>query len=67
MIRKKNMHLDFKNGSLKRVFYINVSPFPTGSEAEIREEMEWFMRQVQMSLRIPVECFENVPANVQVR
>jgi len=54
MIRKRIVYLDFKNNSLKRVFFIKS---PGGSGFHDREEMEWFMRQIQMSLRNPSECF----------
>jgi hypothetical protein len=53
MIRKKIKRLDFKTNSLKHIFYIEISDNPSID----REYMEWFMRQVQMSLRIPAQYF----------
>jgi len=53
MIRKKIKRLDFKTNSLKLIFYIEISHNPSID----REYMEWFMRQVQMSLRIPTQYF----------
>jgi hypothetical protein len=52
MIRKKIKRLDFGSNSLKQIFYIQISDEPIN-----RETMERFMRQVQMSLRIPAQYF----------
>lgn len=62
MIRKKSMHLDFGNNSLRRVFFIKGLD---GSGHADREEMEWFMQQVSRALRIPRERFNNIPQDVQ--
>ena len=53
MIRKKIKRLDFKTNSLKHIFYIEISDNPSID----REYMEWFMREVQRSLRIPPQYF----------
>lgn len=45
--------MDFKTNSLKHIFYIEISDNPSID----REYMEWFMRQVQMSLRVPRRYF----------
>ena len=52
MIRKKIKRLDFGSNSLKQIFYIQISDGPIN-----REDIERFMRQVQMSLRIPAQYF----------
>lgn len=58
MIRKRIKRLDFVSNSLKDIFYIQISDSPSID----REYMEWFMREVQRSLMIPLDRFDNLPA-----
>ena len=62
MIRKRIKRLDFVSNSLKDIFYIQISDSPTID----REYMEWFMREVQRSLMIPLDRFDNLPAIEEV-
>lgn len=62
MIRKRIKRLDFVSNSLKDIFYIQISYNPTID----RENMEWFMREVQRSLMIPLDRFDNLPAIEEV-
>ena len=62
MIRKRIKRLDFVSNSLKDIFYIQISYNPTID----REYMEWFMREVQRSLMIPLDRFDNLPAIEEV-
>ena len=64
MIRKRIVHLDFKNNSLRRVFFIKGLD---GSGYVDREEMEWFMQEISRALRIPRERFNNIPSDVEGR
>lgn len=54
--------MDFVSNSLKDIFYIQISDNPTVD----REYMEWFMREVQRSLMIPLDRFDNLPAIEEV-
>ena len=56
------MYLDFKNNSLRRVFFIKGLD---GSGHADREEMEWFMQEISRALRIPRERFNNIPQDMQ--
>ena len=62
MIRKRIKRLDFVSNSLKDIWYIQISDSPTID----REYMEWFMREVQRSLMIPLDRFDNLPAIEEV-
>ena len=62
MIHKRIKRLDFVSNSLKDIFYIQISDNPTVD----REYMEWFMREVQRSLMIPLDRFDNLPAIEEV-
>lgn len=62
MIRKRIKRLDFVSNSLKDIFYIQISDSPTID----REYMEWFMREVQRSLMIPLDRFDNLPVIEEV-
>ena len=64
MIRKRIVHLDFKNNSLRRVFFIKGLD---GSGYIDREEMEWFMQEISRALRVPSERFNNIPSDVEGR
>lgn len=70
MIRKRIVHLDFKNNSLRRVFFLkglDGSGFCDREEMEwfMREEMEWFMQEISRALRIPRNRFDNIPQDTQ--
>lgn len=59
MIRKKIKRLDFASSSLKHIFFIQISDSPGRFDSE---EMERFMREVQRSLMIPLDNFDNIPS-----
>lgn len=61
-MRKRIKRLDFASNSLKDIWYIQIHDRPIIE----REYMEWFMREVQRSLMIPLDRFDNLPAIEEV-
>ena len=62
MIHKRIKRLDFVSNSLKDIWYIQIYDSPSID----RDYMEWFMQEVQRSLMIPLDRFDNLPAIAEV-